>query len=223
MKLFEYQAKQFLSTYGVPIPAGKVASTAEEAAQITTELGKTVVLKGQVHSGGRGKAGAVKLAKTPDEARQIAQDLIGKTLFFAQANADLRVDKLLIEEALPIKHEIYVAITQDRASQRDILIVSTMGGMDIEAVAHDSPEAISQTAIDPLLGLTDYLARIALFAAGFDKAYINMMVKGHTKMLMLMKGEESSSDADLKDFATKTSDVVQMHLTKAKDIQKSMM
>lgn len=176
MKLFEYQAKKLLAQYNVPIPKGSVASTPEQAQEIAAELGKTVVLKGQVHSGGRGKAGAVKLAKFPDEARRIAADLLGKTLFFAQANADLRIDSLLVEEALPIKQEIYVAITQDRASQKDILIVSTTGGVDIELVAHDNPEAISKTPIDPLLGLTDFAARDALFAAGFDKTLINKTV-----------------------------------------------
>ncbi|MDR3707020.1 MAG: ADP-forming succinate--CoA ligase subunit beta [Capsulimonadaceae bacterium] len=169
MKLFEYQAKKLLAKYGVPIPRGSVATTPEQAEEIASDLGQAVVLKGQVHSGGRGKAGAVKIAKSPEQARQIAADLIGKTLFFAQAGAHLRVDTLLLEEALPIKQEIYVAITQDRASQRDVLIVSTMGGMDIELVAHENPEAISKTVIDPLLGLTDYAARDALFDAGFEK------------------------------------------------------
>jgi len=176
VKLFEYQAKQFLAKYGVPIPKGSVASTPDQARQITTELGKTVVIKGQVHSGGRGKAGAVKLAKSPEEAYQIAKELLGSTLFFAQANAHMRIDNVLVEEALSIKHEIYLAITQDRATQRDVLIVSTMGGIDIELVAHDNPEAISKTPIDPLLGLTDYAARDALFAAGFDKTLINKAV-----------------------------------------------
>ena len=172
MKLYEYQAKEILKKYKVPVPAGAVAETVDEVRSATAKIGKTVVLKGQVHSGGRGKAGAVKLAKTSDEAAAIAHDLLGKTLFFAQANANLKVNKLLVEEALAIKHEIYIAITQDRTTQRDILIVSTKGGMDIEAVAEESPEAISKTPIDPLLGLTDYTARNALFAAGYDKTLI---------------------------------------------------
>ncbi|HEY3332124.1 MAG TPA: ADP-forming succinate--CoA ligase subunit beta [Capsulimonadaceae bacterium] len=176
MKLYEYQAKKFLAKYGVPIPKGEVATTPAQAEEIAISLGKVVIVKGQVHSGGRGKAGAVKLAKTPADAKQVATDLLGKTLFFAQANADLRIDAVLLEEALPIKHEIYLAITQDRASQRDVLIVSTMGGMDIEEVAHNNPEAISKTPIDPLLGLTDYAARDALFAAGFEKTLINKAV-----------------------------------------------
>ncbi len=176
MKLYEYQAKKFLSKYGVPIPKGDVATSSEQAESIASTLGSAVIVKGQVHSGGRGKAGAVKLAKTPSDAKAVAGDLLGKTLYFAQADANLRIDAVLLEEALAIKHEIYLAITQDRASQRDILIVSTMGGMDIEEVAHSNPDAISKTPIDPLLGVTDYTARVALFDAGFDKAYVNKAV-----------------------------------------------
>lgn len=176
MKLYEYQAKEILKSYGVPIPVGDVADSVESVRAITSRIGKAVVIKGQVHSGGRGKAGAVKVAKTADEAALIAEALLGKTLFFAQANANLKVNNLLIEEAVAIKEEIYVAITQDRASQRDILIVSTKGGMDIEEVAEESPEAISKTPIDPLLGLTDYTTRNALFSAGYDKTLINKTV-----------------------------------------------
>ena len=172
MKLYEYQAKEILKKYGVPIPAGDVADTVGGVTAIAARIGKAVVIKGQVHSGGRGKAGAVKVAKTPAEAGEIAGNLLGKTLFFAQANANLKVSNLLVEEAVSIKEEIYVAITQDRTSQKDILIVSTKGGMDIEAVAEESPEAISKTPIDPLLGLTDYTTRNALFSAGYDKSLI---------------------------------------------------
>jgi len=172
LKLYEYQAKEILKKYGVPIPAGDVADTVEGVTAIAARIGKAVVIKGQVHSGGRGKAGAVKVAKTPAEAGEIAGNLLGKTLFFAQANANLKVSNLLVEEAVAIKEEIYVAITQDRTSQKDILIVSTKGGMDIEAVAEESPEAISKTPIDPLLGLTDYTTRNALFSAGYDKSLI---------------------------------------------------
>jgi succinyl-CoA synthetase beta subunit len=172
LKLYEYQAKEILKKYGVPIPAGDVADTVGGVTAIAARIGKAVVIKGQVHSGGRGKAGAVKVAKTPAEAGEIAGNLLGKTLFFAQANANLKVSNLLVEEAVSIKEEIYVAITQDRTSQKDILIVSTKGGMDIEAVAEESPEAISKTPIDPLLGLTDYTTRNALFSAGYDKSLI---------------------------------------------------
>ena len=176
MKLHEYQAKEILRQHGVPIPSGGVASTPEEVRAVAERLGKAVVVKGQVHSGGRGKAGAVKVVKTPEDAYQYASVLLGKSLFFAQANANLVVEKVLVEEAVDIRQEIYLAITQDRASQRDVLIVSTKGGMDIEAVAEESPEAIATIPIDPLLGLQDYTARDALFAAGYDKTLINKTV-----------------------------------------------
>jgi succinyl-CoA synthetase beta subunit len=176
MKIHEYQAKQLLKQYGVPVPAGQVAGNADEVREVARTLGKRVVIKGQVHSGGRGKAGAVKLANTPDEAEAIGKDLIGKTLFFAQAGSDLKVNRVLVEEAVDIAHEIYAAITQDRGRQRDVLIVSTKGGMDIEEVAHNNPADIARLFIDPLLGLPDYAAREVLFDAKFDKAFINKAV-----------------------------------------------
>ena len=176
MKIHEYQAKQLLKQYGVPVPAGQVASNADEAREVARTLGKRVVIKGQVHSGGRGKAGAVKLANNPNEAEAIGKELIGKTLFFAQAQANLKVNRVLVEEAVDIAHEIYLAVTQDRGRQRDVLIVSTQGGMDIEEVAHNNPADIAKLFIDPLLGLPDYAARQVLFDAGFDKGLINKAV-----------------------------------------------
>ncbi|HEX5324630.1 MAG TPA: ADP-forming succinate--CoA ligase subunit beta, partial [Capsulimonadaceae bacterium] len=176
MKLYEYQAKEILKERGVPVPQGGVAKAPDDAGEIARRIGKRVVLKGQVHSGGRGKAGAVKLAATPEEAVQIARDLIGKTLFFPQAGANLTITSLLVEEAIPIKQEVYLAVTQDRASQRDVRIVSTMGGVNIEEVAEEHPEAIAKVLIDPLLGMTDYAARDALFGAGFEKSLVNKAV-----------------------------------------------
>ena len=193
MKLYEYQAKQLLAHYDFPLPAGKVAATADDARQFTRSLGRAVVIKGQVHSGGRGKAGAVKVAQNDADAAGIASDLIGKTLFFAQANANLKIERVLVEEALAIDKEIYVAVTQDRASQRDVLIVSTMGGMDIEAVAEDTPEAISKAFIDPWIGLTDFQARNALFSAGFDTALIGKAVP----LLQTLYKAYAESDATL--------------------------
>ncbi|MBV9851464.1 MAG: ADP-forming succinate--CoA ligase subunit beta [Armatimonadetes bacterium] len=176
MKIHEYQAKQLLKQYGVPVPAGQVATNADEAREAARNIGRRVVIKGQVHSGGRGKAGAVKLANTPHEAEEVGKDLIGKTLFFAQANANLKVNRVLVEEAVDIAQEIYLGITQDRGRQRDVLIVSTKGGMDIEEVAHNNPADIAKLFIDPLLGLPDYAARQVLFDAKFDKAYINKAI-----------------------------------------------
>ena len=176
MKIHEYQAKQLLKQYGVPVPQGQVASNSDEVREVAKMLGKRVVIKGQVHSGGRGKAGAVKLANDANEAEAIGKDLIGKTLFFAQAGADLKVSRVLVEEAVDIDKEIYLAVTQDRARQRDVLIVSTQGGMDIEEVAHNNPADIARLTIDPLLGLPDYACRQVLFDAKFDKALISKTV-----------------------------------------------
>ena len=176
MKIHEYQAKQLLKQYGVPVPQGQVASNPDEVREVAKTLGKKVVIKGQVHSGGRGKAGAVKIASDANEAEAIGKDLIGKTLFFAQANSDLKINRLLVEEAVDIDKEIYVAVTQDRVRQRDVLIVSTQGGMDIEEVAHNNPADIARLYIDPLLGLPDYACRQVLFDAKFDKAIISKTI-----------------------------------------------
>ena len=176
MKIHEYQAKQLLKQYGVPVPAGQVASNPDEVREVAKTLGKRVVIKGQVHSGGRGKAGAVKIANDANEAEAVGKDLIGKTLFFAQANSDLKINRLLVEEAVDIDKEIYVAVTQDRVRQRDVLIVSTQGGMDIEEVAHNNPADIAKLYIDPLLGLPDYACRQVLFDAKFDKALIGKTI-----------------------------------------------
>ncbi len=176
MKIHEYQAKQLLKQYGVPVPAGQVASTPDEVREVAKMLGRRVVIKGQVHSGGRGKAGAVKLADDANAAEGIGKDLLGRTLFFAQAGADMKVNRVLVEEAVDIDKEIYLAITQDRARQRDVVILSMKGGMDIEEVAHENPADIARLYIDPLLGMADYAARQVLFAAGMDKVLIGKMV-----------------------------------------------
>jgi len=175
LKIHEYQAKQLLKQYKVPVPEGQVASTPAEAREVAKSLGRKVVIKGQVHSGGRGKAGAVKLAE-PGDAETVADTILGKTFFFAQANADMKVNRVLVEEAVDIAQELYLGITQDRARQRDVLIVSTQGGMDIEEVAHNNPESIAKHFIDPLLGLPDYAARQVLFDAKLDKEHINKAV-----------------------------------------------
>jgi len=176
LKIHEYQAKQLLKQYGVPVPAGQVASNPDEVREVAKTLGRRVVIKGQVHSGGRGKAGAVKLANDANAAEVIGKDLLGKTLFFAQAGANIKINRLLVEEAVDIDKEIYLAVTQDRVRQRDVLILSTHGGMDIEEVAHNNPADIAKLLIDPLLGLPDYACRQVLFEAGFDKTLVGKMI-----------------------------------------------
>lgn len=172
MKLHEYQAKQILSDFGVPTPQGEVASTPAGAKAIAERLGKPVVIKAQVLMGGRGKAGGIKLAQNPDEAAQVAESILGKRLISPQNPDGLVAEKVLVEEAVQIQYEYYIGITVDRTPQRNVLMVSKYGGMDIEEVAAQHPDAIATYAIDPLLGLTDYAAREVLYAAGMPHEQI---------------------------------------------------
>jgi len=136
MKLQEYQAKQLLAKFGVPIPRGEVADTPEQVAEAAKTLGGRVVIKAQVLAGGRGKAGAVKVKDTPEGAAEYAASILGKKLYFEQAKEELLIERVYVEEALAIAKEYYIGITTDRASQRNVFIVSSQGGMDIEEVAH---------------------------------------------------------------------------------------
>lgn len=163
MKIHEYQAKQILARYGVPTPQGEVATTPAEARAIAEKLGKKVVVKSQVHVGGRGKAGGIKLANNPDEAEQMATQIIGMDI------KGLTVEKVLVEEACNIAQEYYLGITLDRAAQKNLLMVSAAGGIDIEEVAAETPEKIARVLIHPELGLCDYQIRDALYASGIDK------------------------------------------------------
>ncbi len=162
MKLHEYQAKEILAKYGIPVPPGKVAYTPEEAKKIATEIGKTVVIKAQVHVGGRGKAGGVKLAKDPNEAYEVAKRILGMNL------KGLTVKKVLVAEAADIKNEYYAGLIQDRASQRVVMMVSKEGGVDIEEVAREKPEAIVKYKIDPHKGLRPFEARQIVLDAGLE-------------------------------------------------------
>ncbi len=153
MKLHEYQSKTIFAKYGIPIPKGRVAATADEAKQIAEELGGRVVIKSQVLVGGRGKAGGVKVAKDADEAQELAQQILQMTI------KGLPVRKVLVDEAAAIATEIYFAITNDRAARKPVMIASAAGGVDIEEVAATTPEKIIKVHIDPLLGLRDYQAR----------------------------------------------------------------
>ena len=160
MKLHEYQSKQIFAKYGIPIPKGKVAATAEAAKQIAHELGGRVVIKSQVLVGGRGKAGGIKVAKDPNEAEQFAAQILSMEI------KGLPVRKVLVDEAAGIESEIYLAITNDRAARKPVIMASAAGGVDIEDVARETPEKIIKVHIDPLLGLRDYQARD--IAAGID-------------------------------------------------------
>jgi succinyl-CoA synthetase beta subunit len=170
MKLQEYQAKELLAKYNVPIPKGFVADTPEQVAEAAQNLGGKGVVKAQVLAGGRGKAGAVKVAKTVDEAKEFAASILGKNIYFEQAKEELTIERLYVEEMLPIAKEYYIGITTDRTTQRNVFIVSSQGGMDIEEVAHDNPDAIGRLPVDPFLGLRDFDIRRVAAQGGIPAA-----------------------------------------------------
>ncbi|GER80361.1 MAG: Succinate--CoA ligase [ADP-forming] subunit beta [Anaerolineales bacterium] len=160
MKLHEYQSKLIFSKYGIPIPKGRVAANAEEARRTAQELGGRAVIKAQVLVGGRGKAGGVKVAKSPEEAEQFAAQILKMEI------KGLPVRKVLVDEAASIETEIYLGITNDRAARKPVMMASAAGGVEIEEVARETPEKIIKVHIDPLLGLRDYQTRD--IAAGID-------------------------------------------------------
>lgn len=177
MKIHEYQAKEILAKYGVAIPKNAgIATTPAEVRAAVEKLGGHGVLKAQVHSGGRGKAGGIKVAHSPEEAEQIAQNMLGMILKTHQVPQGIRVEKVLIEEPITIVQEYYLGIVPDRASQRNVFMVSAKGGMDIEAVAEEDPNAIARLAVDPLLGPGDYQLRQVCYDANLDPAVINKAV-----------------------------------------------
>ena len=168
MKIHEYQGKELLSKFGVPVPRGLVARSPEEAYHAAKELGtEIVVVKAQIHAGGRGKGGGVKLAKNADEAREIAGQMLGMTLITHQTGPEGReVRVLLIEEGLPIDKEFYLGVVLDRASGRPLFMASSAGGMDIEEVASKNNEKILKETIDPAVGFRSFQARKLAFGLG---------------------------------------------------------
>ena len=168
MKLHEYQAKELLARYGVPVPQGRVATTADEAADIAEELGGPAVVKAQVHSGGRGKGGGVKLVASADETRQAASEIIGMNLVTVQAPQGLPVHSVLVEEQIDIERELYLSVTIDNAVGMPVVIASAAGGMEIEQVAEQHPEQIHRAAVDPTVGFQPHQGRALSFATGLD-------------------------------------------------------
>ncbi|MBV8087628.1 MAG: ADP-forming succinate--CoA ligase subunit beta [Chloroflexi bacterium] len=162
MKLYEYQAKEVFASYGLPVPQGEAADTADKAEVIAQRIGGRVVIKAQVHVGGRGKAGGIKLADNPSQARDIAQQMLGSTL------KGFVVKQVLVEQALPIEKEYYLSFTLDRDAQRIIGICSAMGGVDIEEVAAGHPDKIVRMPVDIAFGPLDFQVREFISAAGLD-------------------------------------------------------
>ncbi|MEH6904990.1 MULTISPECIES: ADP-forming succinate--CoA ligase subunit beta [Neobacillus] len=184
MNIHEYQGKEILRKYGVAVPNGKVAFTVEEAVEAAKELGTQVcVVKAQIHAGGRGKAGGVKVAKNLDEVRTYASEILGKTLVTHQTGPEGKeVKRLLIEEGCDIKKEYYVGLVLDRATSRVVLMASEEGGTEIEEVAEKTPEKIFKEEIDPVVGLQPFQARRIAFNINIPKELINQAVKFMTAL-----------------------------------------
>jgi succinyl-CoA synthetase beta subunit len=178
MNIHEFQAKELLRGYGVAVPKGTAADTAEEVERLAHEMGPVCVVKAQIHAGGRGKAGGVKVCKSAAEARAFAEKLIGSTLVTHQTGPDGRVvRRVLVEEGCNIARELYLGMVIDRATSRVTLMASSEGGVEIEEVAARSPEKILREVIDPAIGLQDFQARNVAFALGLGKDSVNKLVK----------------------------------------------
>ncbi len=179
MKIHEYQAKEIFRQYGVPVPEGKVAFSVDEAVAAAKELGgKVWVVKAQIHAGGRGKAGGVKLAKGLREVRKYAKEILGKTLVTHQTGPEGKVvKKLLIEKGINIERELYAGIVLDRAKSRNVFMASTEGGVEIEKVAAENPEKILKVTIDPAIGMQPYQARQLAFGLGLSGAQFKNAIK----------------------------------------------
>ena len=194
MKIHEYQAKQILTRFGVAVPKGEVAYTPEEAREIATRLGGTVVVKAQIHAGGRGKAGGVKLARSVAEAESIAGGILGKKLVTVQTGPEGRiVRRLLIEEGLDIEREFYLGLVIDRMSAAPVLMASREGGVEIEVVAAEHPEKILKETINPAVGLQSFQARKIAFGLGLDPSLVNEAAR----FLAALYRAFQSSDASL--------------------------
>jgi succinyl-CoA synthetase beta subunit len=184
MKIHEYQAKAILARHGVPVPRGEVAFNAMEAGEIARRLGgEIVVVKAQIHAGGRGKGGGVKLAKSAHDAEEIARGMIGMTLVTHQTGPEGRVvSRVLIEEGLKMTRELYLSVVLDRAAGKPVMMASADGGMDIEEVAASTPERIHKVHIEPGVGLVPFEARQLGFAIGLDGPQVNKAVKLMTSL-----------------------------------------
>jgi succinyl-CoA synthetase beta subunit len=204
MKIHEYQAKGLLAKYGVPVPRGEVAYTVEEAVAIAKKLGGSVVVKAQIHAGGRGKGGGVKVARDASEAEEAAKQILGMRLVTHQTGPEGRiVQRLLVEETLPVDRELYLGITLDRKIGKNVFMASAAGGMDIEEVAAKTPEKLLKTAIEPGLGLAGFQARKLAFGIGLPATAVNGAVAA---MMALAKAYEEldASLAEINPFVLTT-------------------
>src|SRR5436305_3777671 len=181
MKIHEYQAKELLRRFAVGVPRGKLVTSADEAVAAARELmtGKPVaVVKAQIHAGGRGKGGGVKLARSPEQAGEIARAMLGMQLVTHQTGPQgQRVRKVYVEEGMDIARELYLGLTLDRAASRNVLMASSEGGVEIEEVAAKHPEKILRETVDPVVGLGGYQSRDLAFALGLKGPEVNSFAK----------------------------------------------
>jgi len=208
MKIHEYQAKGILAKYGVAVPRGEMATTRDEAFEAAKRLmsagAKGIVVKAQIHAGGRGKGGGVKLAKTADEAAELAGKILGMQLVTHQTGPQgQKVQRLLIEETLPIERELYLGIVLDRASSRLVFMASASGGMEIEEVAAKDPKAILKETIDPAVGFQSFQARKLAFGLGLKPEQVNPAVQLMTA-LYRASVETDASLCEINPFITTT-------------------
>jgi succinyl-CoA synthetase beta subunit len=183
MKIHEYQAKAILGRFNVPVPRGEVAATVEEADRAAKQIGGSVVVKAQIHAGGRGKGGGVKVAKDAAETAELARNMLGMRLVTHQTGPAGRIVKrLLIEETLPIERELYLGIVLDRVQGKPVFMASAAGGMEIEEVAARTPEAILKEAFDPAAGLAPFQARKLAFGIGIPPASVNAAAAAMTAL-----------------------------------------
>ncbi len=193
MKIHEYQAKHILSQFGVSVPRGEIISKREEARSMAEKLGGTVVIKAQIHAGGRGKGGGVKLARNPAEAEKIAGQILGMTLVTHQTGPEGRlVKRVIIEEGLEVARELYLGLVIDRATGRPVFMASTEGGVEIEVVTAEHPEKILKEFVDPAVGFQAFQARKLAFGLGLDSARVNDAVKFLSNLYRAFEATDAS-------------------------------
>jgi succinyl-CoA synthetase beta subunit len=208
MKIHEYQAKAIISKFGVPVPRGEMVMTREEAEQAAKNLlsvgASGVVVKAQIHAGGRGKGGGVKIAKSAEEAGEIAARMLGMKLVTQQTGPEGKVvQRLLVEETLPIARELYLGIVIDRAEARPVFMASASGGMEIEQVAAENPDAILKEYVDPSVGFQAFQARKLAFGLGLAAEQINQAVQFMTGLYRAFEATDASL-AEINPFITTT-------------------
>jgi len=215
MKIHEYQAKKILKEFGVKTPKGEVAETPEQAKEIAQKIGPKVVVKAQIHAGGRGKGGGVKLAGNPDEAEKTASEIIGMNLITHQTGPEgKRVNRVLVEEALDIERELYIGIVIDRALEAPVVMASSEGGVEIEKVASETPELIFKEYINPATGFLGFQARKLAFKLGLKGDTFKQAVK----FFLALYKAFSVSDASLAESDASLAEINPLLITKQGDV-----